>query len=304
MKKGRNERIRNQEVSPQQQEILGMLTEERMTPKQIALRRKTHLSAVYKTIKKLRNKGLLGFKTIRAEGVEKIRSTITPHQIRLHGVELNIKILWKDERYKEKIGKVTDIDGTTIKTYNNSIEIYLNKSFYAEDEHKSTKDMLEYARRLITRIENDFNIILIKARSQNIQVVNAHYAETNNEYAQELEKQGKLLKIHTTDDGKLWFVIDNSFNLHERETLHPKTAKDDSETISAFFNDIRDKNPPIMSKLIENLQIISEQQRNTQAQIRETATGLNTLTKWLEKQLPKEKKGRIRFSKEKPDYYG
>ena len=49
------------------------------------------------------------------------------------------------------------------------------------------------------------------------------------------------MRVYTTEDHKLWFTIDNSLNLHEAETQHPKTAKHDmQEVVRPFFNDMRD----------------------------------------------------------------
>ena len=42
-------------------------------------------------------------------------------------------------------------------------------------------------------------------RKQNIRMVNSHYAEINNELSKECEKKGYKIRIHGTDDGKLWF---------------------------------------------------------------------------------------------------
>jgi hypothetical protein len=36
-----------------------------------------------------------------------------------------------------------------------------------------------------------------------------------------------------------WFIIDNSFNLHEAETIHPGTADQDNLKVQAFFNGIK-----------------------------------------------------------------
>ncbi len=46
-------------LSKEQREILDMLTKDYETPKSIALRRKTSISAVYKTINKLKKNGII-----------------------------------------------------------------------------------------------------------------------------------------------------------------------------------------------------------------------------------------------------
>lgn len=41
------------------------------------------------------------------------------------------------------------------------------------------------------------------------------------------------------DEKGLWLLIDNSYNLNELETVHPKTAIDDNETVQDAFNSIK-----------------------------------------------------------------
>ena len=83
--------------------------------------------------------------------------------------------------------------------------------------------------------------MILKERKANIKLVNSHYAEVNNEFAKEYNEKKVKLHIYTTDDSRLWFTIDHSFNLDEAEFLHPETAKPDITKVKAVFNDIRDK---------------------------------------------------------------
>ena len=253
----------HQKLSKEQEDVLYLLTKEFLTIKQTALRRKTTVQAVYKTVNKLKKKGYLkiGFK-----GVEKIQTTFKPprNQIRLHAQEFNIKILYKDEKYKKilKNSNLLNIDGNTIRLYNNSLEIYSGNSFYSDDTQKATVNSLEYWNKFFIRLENDLKIIFIKPRSQNIRLVNQHYAEVNNELAEEYEKKAEKIRVYTNDDGKLWFLIDNSFNLHEAETLHPKEAQRDMrDIVKPFFNDLRDNRPPLpseMNKYIQDIVVVTK----------------------------------------------
>jgi len=275
MKKGLKKGLKLGKVSPQltstEKDILRSITIDYLTPKQVSIRRQCSVQAIYKIIKSLKEKGAL---TSTNEMVEKIRPTIQPkNQIRLHAQEFNIKILYKDTRYKQSIKKTNtiNIDGNTIRLYKDSIEIYSSQSFFADDVQKATVRSFEYWNRFFRKLENNLKVILIKSKSQNIKLVNQHYAETNNEFAEDCTTNGDKIRIYTRDDGKLWFLIDNSFNLHEAETVHPETAqKDMGDVIRPFFNDLRDNKPPTMSEMMGILKMSIEINK-------ETAAGLNTL---------------------------
>ena len=251
------------QLSKTEQDVLYLLTKDFLTPKKVAIRRGTNVYAVYKIIKRLKKKGIVSF--LKQEGQKnqptfahlkgvkgkKQPSFPVEHQIRLHNQEFNIRILFKDQKYKDRLNKANTIyiDGNTIRLYRNTIEVYSGHSFYADDVQKATSNSFEYWNRFFSILENDLKVILIKSRSQNIKLVNQHYAEINNELAKECEIKANKIKVYTTDDSKLWFLIDNSFNLHEAETTHPGTARQDIDIIRPFFNDLRDNKPALVSEL-------------------------------------------------------
>lgn len=267
-------------LSRSEQEVLYLLNKEFLTIKKVAIRRGTSVQAVYRTIRNLNKKGL--FSSLK-QGVEKSQCYFKPfkkvsikikpsfpmqHQIRLHSQEFNIRILFKDQKYKDQLKKANTIyiDGNTIRLYRNTIEVYSGHSFYADDVQKATSDSFNYWNRLFAILENDLKVILIKSRSQNIKLVKQHYAEINNELAKECNIKADKIKVFTTDDSKLWFLIDNSFNLHEAETIHPKTARQDMDIVKPFFNDLRNNQPAVpseMQKMIfgnaKSIQILANQ---------------------------------------------
>jgi len=293
-------------LSKEQADIKRMLVNEFMTPKQIAIRRGTTIQATYKTIRKLKEKGEIN-KIFR--GVEKNRPTSKPplntkndlrgNSIRLHGQEFNIRILHKSKTYETTKNKTNliYIDDNTIKLNNKTIEIYSGHSFFSDSVHKATSKSLMYWNRLFTKIENELDIILIKNRVENIRLVNNHYSEINNELAKETEIKGDKIRIYANEDGKLWFSIDNSFNLHEMETLHPKTAQEDMENIKPFFNDLRENEKITISDL-KNM-IYSQAKVN-----KETADGLAALAHFMKSQLPKTPEIDQNTPKSKPEYVG
>lgn len=236
-------------LSAEQKEILDMLTIEYETPKRVALRRGTSIQAVYKTINKLKRKGI-DLKKNRGKEISDRTFKPQNHQIRLHGEQYLIKIIWKDNKYKEILKRANhiEIDGNYVKLWQDSIEVYSNQSFYGKDVNESFVASNIYWNRYFRVLENEVKCILVKPRNQNIKLVKCHFAETNNELSIEVDNQGdRFFKIPTDDDGKIWCLVDNSFNLHELETIHPKTAKQDMEKVKAVFNDIRDKPIDLLS---------------------------------------------------------
>jgi len=285
-------------ITEAEAEVIHLLTDEFLTPKQVAIRRKTSTQFVYKIIKNLKKKGLID----RAYNkVAKSQSTLQPcNQIRLHGQEFNIKILYKDQRYKELLNKANtlNVDGNTIRLYRDSIEVYSGISFYADDVDKATARSMDYWNRFFRRLEHDLKLILVKPRYQNIRLVNQHYAEINNELAEECEKKAYKIRVYATDDGKLWFTIDNSFNLHEAETQHPGTAKQDmGDVVKPFFNDLRDKEHIPLSK-------ISQYMADTSHQVNEISHGVKALADYLQSQIPKKPEDNGIDRKIKPEYIG
>jgi DNA-binding Lrp family transcriptional regulator len=279
-------------ITQAEKEVLHYLTKEYLTPKKIAIRRQTTPRAVYKIIQKLKSKGIIN-------KVHKIVGTIEPsepNKIRLHGEEFNIKILYKDNRYKELTKKTNlqIIDGNTVKLYRNSIKIYSGQSFYADSPDKALYNSIPYWNRFLTRLEHDLKVILVKSRYQNIKIVKVHFAEINNEIAKDYEVSGDKLRLYAREDGKLWLQIDNSFNLHEMETQHPETAKQDMIKVRKQVNDWRENNPPTLSEV---MRVIKESVNVN----RETAAGLSAAIKLL---FPQEKKELIEKDFEKSDYIG
>lgn len=293
-----------QRLTKVQNEVLFLLTKEFLTVNQIALRRGTSNKAVYKVLDILKKKGIIN----RAYSlVERNIPTLQPfnHSIRLHAQEFNIKILWKNTRYRELLKKsnLLDIDGNTIRLYKNSIEVYSNKSFYSEDINKATSKSIQYFNKLFVRLEHELKIIILKPRFQNIKMVNAHYSEVNNELAKDYELKGEKIKVYTTEEAKLWFTIDNSFNLHEAETLHPQSSKQDIEKVKDVFNDIRDNEHLKLSELSECIATTSKQINEITLAIHSNSLTIKGVLDILRVLLPKKEalKDKARI---KPKYIG
>lgn len=282
-----------------EQEILYLISEEFLTVKKIAIRRKTSKSYVHRIIRKLKEKGVLN------QGSQKVHffdAACEPflNGIRLHGEKWHIKTLHRDNRYKEMIGKTIEEDGNTIRCHKQAIMIYSTKSFFGSDTYSATAKSIEYWNKFFTKLEWKLKVILIKPGSQNTTRVQAEYAQIKNGLAVKCEREAEKVRIRTREDGKIWFEIDNSFNFHEAETKHPQTAERDmAEAIEPFFNDLRD-NPVTMSEikllLRDQAKLVKEQAYHN----KETAAGLSIILDERKKQASQEPKEKL----DPADYIG
>jgi len=115
-----------------------------------------------------------------------------------------------------------------------------------------------------------------------------HYALVKNSLAEQYNRDGKKLQIYSNDG--LWFVIDNSYNLNEVETVHPKTAVDDNTKLQNFFNGLKEAEnytPQIMMKAVtqnaENLDNYAVHLKSHVKSVKQLGRGVKELTKLIKK---------------------
>lgn len=175
----------------------------------------------------------------------------SPLMYRIHSQQFRIRILYKSTVHEKHIGTI-HIDNNEVRVWRDVIEIYANKNreFIAEDIYKATEQSLEYWSRIIGIIQNDTRTLLIKERSQNIELVKEHYAQIGNELAQDIEIRGDKLQVYATEDGKLWLLVDYSHGTPEFETTRADTGKPDMEKVIKHFQDMRDNDPPTLSEIL------------------------------------------------------
>ncbi len=179
-------------------------------------------------------------------------------QIRGHAFVFNLKLPniknWeKREEYLKKkgieyknVGIKRTTQSITIKKHkiwlnNKSITIYFPKTTsYFSDSAKSAKnlaiiDFLSLVRVLEHKLKTSFKI----NGNYLFSVSRQHYSLIKNELARYYNNNKKKLEVY--QNGKLWFLIDNSFNLEEAECIDPiKSDIDADDKISPFFNSLRD----------------------------------------------------------------
>lgn len=254
-KKSLNYRSRNPSLTNTEKEVLHLITDEFLTIKQMAQRRGVTIQAIYKIVKQLKKKGAYDGGLNRVENkVEKAESTYKT-DIRLHGQEFNIKIVWQDNKYQKSLEKSNTLflESNTMRLYKNAIEIYSGQSFFGKTTNEADKKSFDYWERFFARLEHELNIIIKKQRSRNIKEVNHHYARGNSEICENAEENKERIWVYAEEDGKLAFITDDSFGFKEDECVHPTTAKQDRDAVDKQVNDWRINNPPTNSQLAINL---------------------------------------------------
>ena len=241
-------------VTSVQQQILKMYCDQYLEPKEIANRRKTSIRAVYKILKKLREKGLL--KRGSQNRTSLLGGGVHKTYYRIHGLQFDIKIIQNSEIYQNALakGNVIPFKDHTLVLYKEKLEIYQGEeqSFDDNSINEAFKQALIYFRELLYRIESRYNVLILKDQYHNINIVACHIAEVNNGIAKELYLNKDFIIIKG-NDGKTWFRIDYSKKrFKEAETVHPERFKEDAQLIfSNYLNDWRENKPMNNSQLQE-----------------------------------------------------
>lgn len=257
----------NSKITSSQANVLKLYTQFYLTVKQIAQRRQTSTRAVYKILNRLAEKGLLqkdlkkGFTNPDRSPPKTIRNLIKKkqspqHFIRLHLLQVHEKILYPSRKYQQVQQQIIKIDlyGNTVLLYRDSLEIYVSESASGEDEDRALMIGLYLLHKIETKLENLYHIILNKQGVTNKRIVNWHFSETDNEMAKDVNAKKEKYRFYSRQDGRLWFLIDDSWHLNELECVHPETAKDDMHTMRLFLNDLRE-NPMTFGRMQKNVMI-------------------------------------------------
>jgi len=134
-------------------------------------------------------------------------------------------------------GQKLEFKGRKIWLTNKSIVIYEKSSYLAdtskESQERAIQDMLALMKSLEKHLQANFKT----GRYYKFKVSRQHYSLVKNALAQQYDKEGNKLQVYNEDG--LWFLIDNSFNLHEAETVHPKTSVDDNKKVQDYFNGVK-----------------------------------------------------------------
>jgi len=157
-------------------------------------------------------------------------------------------------------GQKIEFNGHKIHLTNKSIIIFAKESFIHETAREAQSKAIDYFIQIVKQLER-----LLKANfgpfgKYKFKVSRSHYSLIKNALARQYND--KKERLHVYNDSGLWFIIDNSFNLHEAETVHPKTSLSDNEKVQDFFNSLK-QDPLTTTEIKENFQEIRMMIRET-----------------------------------------
>lgn len=167
---------------------------------------------------------------------------------------------------------------------NKSIIIFEKSSYVAKTAKAARQyalyDLFELVRSLESLLGANFKI----NKKYRFTVSKQHYALVKNALAKQYNRDGKKLEVYSGEG--LWFVIDNSHNLNEAETVHPKTAVDDNKKVQDFFNGLKateNYTPQIVMRAVtlnaENHHNYSVHLKSHVKSIKQLGRGVDRLTK-------------------------
>ena len=171
---------------------------------------------------------------VRGHGiVATLRLPMIPGWEYREGVLKRLKIPYKSIKAGQRI-RFEDIE--KIWLTRKSIVFYLEgRSFFARTAQESADEALEWLLKKIKHLERHLGVKTFAIRGRyKIRFSRQHYALIKNAMAKQYHKEKKKLTVY--DESGLWLLIDNSYNLHELETVHPKTAVDDNKTVQNALN--------------------------------------------------------------------
>lgn len=257
-------------------------------------------TAVYRLMQRMKKDGLLtSEKEITEQGSEHIKKfmavssdvkfNIKENDIRLHNVQITIRILNKPKGYDYRKNnlismkvhdyKVTNlinnykeqfiVNNVVVKTNIDSIEIF-PQEIYAPNEQQATKRLMDIVFEVIKRIENLHHIILVKNNYCNIRISKQHYALVRNQLSRlyRTEHKGTVFRVFDDEDGKVRLTIDISQG-PEFEAEHPTKSPSDINKCQDYFKDVINKEhflPSDIKSMIHDLALTSQNMMQQQQQ--------------------------------------
>ncbi len=273
--------VDSNEISKTEQEVYDLWVGENLLPSQIAIRRKTSISIIYRHIRNLKAKGYTkSEKFIGSKSIGHVSSNLKKQKNKLwryHGLHFTIEPYYFYPRYKKHIGKINVPNGKwLVSVHENMIEFRLKKNHNIKhvDRWQCIRDTRDAFNKTLYYVSQDYGFEYIKDRKSCITCVNGHLAQTDSDIAE--TRKGKHLLLYG-DDGKSWFEIDFS-ETFEHEYRHPKRHVGDADRIEKHFNIMRKKGILNLEELQELMSDMAKAQVQTQKELNLIAQSVQTNT--------------------------
>lgn len=192
----------------------------------------------------------------------------------------------QNKPYKSlKYGQRIYINDKKVHLYDRSIIIY-DKASYISNQAKKTKSYaINDFLKTIHKLETFFKVTFKQNKGYKFKVCREHYALIKNALARQYSQDNKRLYVFCSKG--LWFIIDNSYNLHEAETVLLNEAVPDNEGIQNYFNEHKETDFKVtpkfilegFNKLIEDREYYAENLKSHVAAIQELQKSVKELTK-------------------------
>lgn len=157
------------------------------------------------------------------------------------------------------------IKGKKIWLGQKNIIIYDLESYFGSNSIETKKYAIERLLSVIYVLERELGVNLKRDELYTFTVSRSHYSLLKNCLAIQCNKEGK--KIQVSNEAGMWFIIDNSYNLDEAETIHPQTALTDNLGIQRYFNEHKETHFEVTPKAILNYQLENTKQLNQLTEI-------------------------------------
>jgi len=214
-------------------------------PAQIAREHNLSRQKINYYIRKLKDEGII--KNIGYGVWETCKnSKLVAKEVRGHGfmwkVRIPKQINWKKILDNKKT-KYKILENKTIRIIINERKIWLGKSnviiyepesFFGRSSIESKKYAVNRLLKIVYKIENTFKVNLKGNEGYLFKVARQHYSLIKNALAIQCNENNESIQVYNSKG--LWFLIDDSYNLDEAETVHPDSAMVDNLGIQKYFN--------------------------------------------------------------------
>lgn len=143
---------------------------------------------------------------------------------------------------------------------------YKGKSFKGVSAEDGDKCAICELNATLKALENKLRVNLRFGKAWQYRCVSKHHADIKNEIAKYHQSRGVNKWEIRDSEGTLWLLMDNSFNLHEVETVHAPTATHDMDVVVAPLMNTLRSNPNILNDLMETIRGLTDAQK-TQIEI-------------------------------------
>lgn len=151
-------------------------------------------------------------------------------------------------------GQGLEVRGRKVHITQKSLIVYEKASFIANEAKKSKSYAIDTFKSIIKELENKLKADFSEFGKYKFRVTKAHYSLINNSLAKQYERNGEKLEVY--NENGLWFVIDNSFNLHEAEVQQNQEGEskaiDRTEGAKKFMNEMDQTEWQVTPKFILN----------------------------------------------------